>query len=260
MTPPDTFTGQRPIALVTGAARRVGRAIATELASRGCDLVIHANTSLDEARDTLQACLARGGAGAHAAIWASDLSESHALPAAAETLARTLPRLDVLVHNASVYAPSPLADVTPERALGDFAVNALAPLLLSKAFAPLLRSSPLGSGGAIVALADIHVLGRPRRDFVTYAMAKAALVQMVECLARDLAPTVRVNAVAPGVVAWPEQGYESDPSMQEAYLRRVPLARPGTPADTAKAVAFLALDAAYTTGTVLRLDGGRWLT
>jgi len=257
MSTPDSFSGQRPVALVTGAARRVGRAIATELALRGCDVVIHANTSLDEAQETLDACRSRG---ARALIWACDLAQSNALPAAAGELARSLPRLDVLVHNASVYGPSPLAEVTPERALADFAVNALAPLLLSKVFAPLLRSSPLASGGAIVALADIHVLGRPRRDFVSYAMAKAALVQMVECLARDLAPSVRVNAVAPGVVAWPEHGYESDPSMQEAYLRRVPLARPGTPADTAKAVVFLALDAAYTTGTVLRLDGGRWLT
>lgn len=253
----STFSGKRPVALITGAARRVGRVIALELAARGCDIVVHANTSLDEARQTADACRTRGGS---ATVWAADLGDTPALAHAAADLARQLPRLDVLVHNASAYAPSPLAEITPERALADFSVNALAPLILSKAFALLLTSCPLVSGGSIVAMADIHVLGRPRKDFVSYSMSKAALVQMVECLARDLAPKVRVNAVAPGVVAWPEQGYESDSSMQEAYLRRVPLARSGTPEDTAKAVAFLALDAAYTTGHILRLDGGRWLT
>jgi pteridine reductase len=164
------------------------------------------------------------------------------------------------VHNASSYTPSPLASLTAEHALSHFRINALAPLLLSRLLAPALSASALPGGGSIVALTDIHALGRPRRDFAAYAMSKAALGQMIESLARDLAPRVRVNAVAPGVVAFPDDGPEASPDLQAAYLARVPLARAGTPAEAAKAVAFLALDAHYTTGATLRLDGGRWLT
>jgi pteridine reductase len=91
-------------------------------------------------------------------------------------------------------------------------------------------------------------------------MTKAALTHMVECLARDLAPHVRVNGVAPGVVDWPAAGPETDPAMQARYLARTPLARPGTPEDAAKAVAWLALEATYATGQIVRVDGGRWLT
>jgi pteridine reductase len=108
-------------------------------------------------------------------------------------------------------------------------------------------------------MCDIHAGDRPRRNFVAYNMSKAALEQMVRTLALDLAPKVRVNAVAPGAVAFPESGYESDPAMQERYLRRVPLQRVGTVDEAAEAVRWLALDATYTTGLVVRVDGGRWL-
>jgi pteridine reductase len=103
-------------------------------------------------------------------------------------------------------------------------------------------------------------MGRPRKDFAAYAMSKAALVEMVHCLARDLAPQVRVNAIAPGVIAWPEAGYESDPIDQAKYVRRIPLGRAGTPEDAAKVVRWLAFEATYITGEVIRVDGGRWLT
>ncbi len=114
-------------------------------------------------------------------------------------------------------------------------------------------------GGAVVAMADIHAMGLPRPAFSAYAMSKAALVEMVRSLARELAPRVRVNGVAPGVVAWPEQGYESESGAQAAYLKRVPLARAGAPEEAAAAVAWLAMDATYVTGQILRLDGGRSL-
>src|SRR5690606_24154298 len=176
-----------------------------------------------------------------------------------ETLARELARVDVLVHNASVYNPTPLKDLTPEEGLRHYRVNALAPALLSAALADRLRASPLPTGGAIVAMCDMHTLGRPRKDFAAYSMSKAALAELVRTLARDLAPRVRVNGVAPGVVAWPEEGHESDVASQEAYVRRVPLRRAGTPADAARTVRWLALEAAYVTGEIVRLDGGRWL-
>lgn len=254
-TLPGTPRGDRPVALVTGAARRVGRAILLELARRGCDVLLHHHTSDADALATANQARALGVA-AH--LVRADLSTDAGIARIVEDTLR-LPRLDILVHSASIYGPTPTASVTADELLEHFRVNALAPLILSTRLAPMLRRSTLPGGGAIVAMSDIHVLGRPRKDFTAYSMSKAALTQMVECLARDLAPAVRVNALAPGVVAFPDAGYESDAAMQAAYLSRVPLARAGTPEDAASAVAFLALDAGYVTGTTLRLDGGRWL-
>ncbi|HBS29901.1 MAG TPA: pteridine reductase, partial [Phycisphaerales bacterium] len=191
---------------------------------------------------------------------ALDLDDPDAVDAYARAGARDWPRLDILVHNASSYAPSPPDGPTAPDALGHYRVNALSPLLLSTALAPLLRASALPGGGAIVAMCDIHALGRPRPGFVAYEMSKAALGAMVSALARELAPRVRVNAVAPGVVAFPDSGADSDPAMQARYLSRVPLARAGTPEDAAEAVRWLALDARYTTGQIIRVDGGRWVT
>jgi pteridine reductase len=108
-------------------------------------------------------------------------------------------------------------------------------------------------------MVDMHALGRPRMGMSAYAMSKAALVEMVRSLARELAPAVRVNGVAPGVVAWPESGYEADRAMQQRYLERVPMKRAGTPEDAAGAVRWLALEAPYVTGEIIRVDGGRWL-
>jgi pteridine reductase len=245
---------ERPVALITGGARRVGRAIATRLAEAGCDLVLTYRTSDTEA-SSAKADLER--LGAKVTLAELDLDDLGVVESFGTSLATQLPRLDVLVHNASIYKPTPLAEISAESAMRFYRVNALAPLLLSRALAPKLGANE--APGAIVAMADMHVLGRPRVGFAEYAMSKAALVEMVRTLARELAPKVRVNAVAPGVVAFPEHGYESDPEAQAAYVRRVPLARAGTPEDAAEAVKWLALDATYVTGEVIRLDGGRWL-
>lgn len=254
----------RPAALITGAVKRVGLATARELArawqpSGGCRLIITYRSSEDEAR---AAAAELGSLGAEVQFERADFESEAAVGSLAERLSRTLPRLDVLVHNASTYIPTPLASLTAQQALAAYRVNALAPLLLSTRLAPLLGRSPLPGGGAIVAMCDIHALGEhglPRPDFIAYGMSKAALAEMVRSLARELAPKVRVNGVAPGVVAWPEKGYESDEAMQKAYLSRVPLGRAGTPEDAAGAVRWLALEAAYVTGEIVRVDGGRSL-
>lgn len=238
----------RPRVLITGGARRVGRAIAEAFADAGCDLVLTYRSSRDEAEE------ARSTLSTHVTLMPLDLDDLDAVEALGGDLVTD--RLDIVVHNASIYAPTPLADVSAVSAMKAYRINALAPLLLSRTLAPALRRSPLGS---IVAMADMHVLGRPRIGFSEYAMSKAALVEMVRSLARELAPDVRVNAVAPGVVAFPESGYESDDATQQAYLRRVPLARTGTPRDAAAMVRWLALEATYVTGEIIRLDGGRWL-
>jgi pteridine reductase len=253
---PLAFSGERPIALVTGGARRVGRAICLALASRGLDILLTFNASEDDAERTLIEARTHG---VDARAVSLDLAEPQAVQAWATSAARLLPRLDVLIHNASTYEPSPTRALDAERAARQHRVNALSPLVLSAALADRLAESTRPGRGAIVAMLDIHAGEHPRPDHAAYAMSKAALWAMVRSLAVDLAPAVRVNAVAPGVVAWPETGPDADPDMQARYLARVPLGRQGDPEDAARAVAFLALDATYTTGHVLTVDGGRSL-
>ncbi|MFA6045922.1 MAG: SDR family oxidoreductase [Phycisphaerales bacterium] len=254
---PKPANTTRPLALITGAARRVGRAVALELARKGCDVLFTFNASEE---DAISLAKELAGLGATASFFRLDLADSDGVEAFASERAETLKRLDILVHNASVYDPSPLTDVTPDAAITQYRINALAPLILTARLAPLLQASVLPGGGAVVAMVDIHSMGRPRKDFAAYSMSKAALAEMVQCLARDMAPHVRVNGVAPGVVAWPESGEESDPDAQRKYTRRIPLERAGTPEDAAQAVRWLALEAGYVTGEIVRVDGGRWLT
>lgn len=246
----------RPAALVSGGAKRVGRAIALELARAGCDVWITYHRSAEEAREVDAALRAAGSKGGVIELALDDLAR---VEREGDRLAKALSRLDILVHNASTYEPSPLGEVDAARAMRDYAVNAAAPLLLSARLAPLLSQSEMAGGGAIVAMCDLHAMGRPRKGFASYSMSKAALEEMVRSLARDLAPRVRVNGVAPGVVAWPEQGAEASDEEQKKYLSRVPLGRAGTVEDAAKTVRWLAMEATYVTGEVVRLDGGRWL-
>jgi len=250
------FTARRPIALVTGGARRVGRAICLELARHGCDILLSRNTGAAAAED---AAASIATLGVEARVAPLDLADPAAAAAWAGDLARELPRLDILVHNASTYEPSPVGALDLAQATRQMRVNALAPLGLSAALAPLLSRSALAGGGAIVAMLDIHAEGLPRADHAAYAMSKAALGALVRSLALDLAPAVRVNGVAPGVVQWPAHGRDADSDVQRRYLSRVPMGRAGTPEEAARAVAFLALEATYTTGEVLRVDGGRSL-
>ncbi|MEO1007796.1 MAG: SDR family oxidoreductase [Planctomycetota bacterium] len=256
----------RPVALITGGARRVGRAIALELARAGLDCVLTYRSSKDEAEALAGELRGRHAARVHLAR--VDMAEPDAAADACVEAADAAGRLDVLVHNASVYAPFPLGHqdgldgawpLDAEHVMRMYAVNAAAPLLITARLADRLMASSMPGGGAVVCMADMHVLGRPRSRFNAYSMSKAALVEMTRSLARDLAPHARINAVAPGVIAWPEDGYESDSAGQERYMARVPLARTGTPEDAAGLVRWLALEATYVTGEVVRLDGGRWL-
>lgn len=253
----ESFTGDRPIAIVTGCARRVGRATALALARAGCDILGTYNASADDAGSLGREVEALGGAFVAQRLALDDPTGAGELAA---RWCAVLPRLDVLIHNASAYAPTPIDQITQADAERFHRINAISPLLLCAACAPALRESTMPGGGAIVAMSDIHAIGRPRRSHIAYAMSKAALTEMVRSLAIELAPRVRVNAVAPGVVAFPESGYESDAQMQAKYLRRVPLGRAGTVEEAAEAVRWLALGATYTTGQILRVDGGRWLT
>ncbi len=241
---------------MTGGARRVGRAICLALARGGCDIVLTSRKGANDAATTVRAVEAQG---ARARAYALDLEEAAGVEGFARNLLASLPRVDVVVHNASVYEPTPMESLRAADALRHFRVNALGPLILTRELAPTLARSPLKGGGAVVCLCDIHASDRPRKGYAAYAMSKAALEQMVRVLAVELSPGIRVNGVAPGVVAFPDDGPESEPEMQRSYLKRVPLSRPGTPEEAAEAVRWLALEATYTTGEVLRVDGGRWV-
>ena len=244
-----------PVALVTGAARRIGAAIARRLHADGHDLALHYRASADEVEALATELDARRPGSA--LVLQADLADFDRLP---ELVARTIGRfgrLDALVNNASSFFPTRFGTTTPMQWDALFAANARAPFFLSQAAAPHLKATH----GAIVNLVDIYA-ERPLRDHAAYAMSKAALLHMTRALALELAPEVRVNAVAPGAILWPEPGQDGDgkdDAAKAAMLARTPLGRIGTPEEVAEAVRWLLRDATYTTGQVLRLDGGRLL-
>lgn len=239
-----------PVALVTGAARRIGAAIARRLHAAGYDLALHCRRSREELAQ-LAGELERARPGSVLTLRA-DLAEFDRLP---ELVAHTLGRfgrLDALVNNASAFYPTPLGTTTPAQWDELFASNARAPFFLAQAAAPHLRVAR----GAIVNLTDLYA-DRPLRQHTVYCMAKAALAMLTRSLAVELAPEVRVNAVAPGAILWPED--EGNTEAQKAMLARTPLGRTGTPEEVAEAVRWLLQDAHYSTGQTLLLDGGRTL-
>jgi pteridine reductase len=240
----------RPVALITGAAKRVGAAIARSLHAAGYDLALHYRRSRDEMQ-ALCAELEGARAGSTLAI-AADLADVDGLPRIVETCTARFGRLDALVNNASAFFPTPIGTISAQQWDDLFASNARAPLFLAQAAAPALRAAH----GSIVNLIDIYA-ERPMPRHPVYSMAKAALAMLTLALAKELAPEVRVNAVAPGAVLWPESG---KPAADQAELiARTPLQRAGSPQDVATAVLFLVRDATFTTGQTLRVDGGRSL-
>jgi pteridine reductase len=241
----------RPVALITGAGRRVGAVIAHTLHGAGYDLALHYRHSAGEAA-ALADALERQRAGS-TLLLQGELADIAALPTLVESLLAHYGRLDALVNNASAFYPTPVGDATPAQWNELFASNAQAPFFLSQAAVPALRKAR----GGIVNLLDIYA-ERPLANHPLYCMAKAALAAMTRSLALDLAPQVRVNGVAPGAVLWPSDGKAYDD--QQALLARTPMQRSGTPEDVAGAVLWLLRDAPFVTGQVLRVDGGRTLS
>ncbi len=248
--PPEQNPKARQVALITGAARRIGASIAGHLHARGLQVLIHCRASR-QAADALAAKLNARRADS-AQVVCADLADLQALRQLAGNIAERNGRLDVLVHNASQFYPTPLASATPEDWTALMDSNARGALFLTQQLESLLRESQ----GSIVSIVDIHV-DRPLKEHTVYCMAKSALQTMTRSLAKELAPEVRVNGVAPGAILWPEQGLSE--RAQATILERIPLQRSGSPDDIAAAVAFLALDAPYITGQILAVDGGRSL-
>jgi pteridine reductase len=246
MTDPLPLSGQT--ALVTGAARRVGAQIARSLHAAGANIMLHCHRSLPEAQ-RLAAQLEQARAGS-AAVSVTDLRDTAALPGLIAGTCDRFGALDLLINNASSFYPTPIGQITLAQWNDLIGTNLQAPLFLAQAAAPELRRR----GGSLLNIVDIHGL-RPLREHAVYSAAKAGLIMLTRALARELAPQVRVNAIAPGAVMWPEQGL--DEARRDRIRAQTPLQRPGTPEDIARAVLFFATQAPFVTGQVLAVDGGR---
>jgi pteridine reductase len=237
------------VVLITGGAKRVGAAISRRLHAEGANLMLHYRASAGEAR-LLQAELNHARPGSVALIQA-DLLDIAKLPSLVEQTVATFGRLDALINNASSFFATPIGEITPALWEDLIGTNLRAPTFLSQAAAlPLKRSQ-----GSIVNITDIHA-ERPLKGYVIYSLAKAGLSGLTRSLARELAPEVRVNAVAPGPILWPDDD-QFDELSRQRIVSHTPLKREGTPDDVARAVRFLLMDAPYVTGATIAVDGGR---
>lgn len=265
-------------ALVTGGAKRVGRAIVLALARAGCDLAVHYRSSHSEAEETETAVSALGR---RAVLIQGDLNDASAWPAVIERVVARLGRLDILVNNAALFDPAsavaaesadasadsfqPLpeprasARATRQSTLTNFdsaewdrmlRVNTVAPAALAHYARPHLSAH---GSGRIINLCDISA-NRPWPDYLAYCASKAALLSLTKSLARAYAPTITVNAVSPGIAVFPD---EYPAALREKLVARVPLAREGTPEEIARLVRFLVESGDYITGQIISIDGGR---
>jgi len=237
------------VVLITGGAKRVGATICRRLHRAGASIMLHFRASAGEAR-LLQAELKHVRAHSVALIQA-DLLDVAKLPSLVEQTVQTFGRLDALVNNASTFYQTAIGEIGMEDWNDLIGANLQAPLFLSQAAAPALKKSQ----GAIVNITDIHA-ERPLKSYVVYSVAKAGLVGLTRSLARELAPDVRVNAVAPGPILWPDEEV-FDELARQRIISHTPLKREGTPDDIAKAVQYLLSDAPYVTGETINVDGGR---
>ena len=235
--------------LVTGGGKRLGAAVCRRLHAAGANLMLHYRASAGEAR-LLQAELNHLRADSVALIQA-DLLDHSKLPSLVEQTVIRFGQLDALVNNASSFFPTPVGEITAADWEDLVGTNLRAPLFLSQAAAPVLKKTQ----GAIVNITDIHA-DRPLKNYVIYSVAKAGLVGLTRSLARELAPDVRVNAVAPGPILWPDEE-QFDELARQRIISHTPLRREGVPEDVAKAVHFLLADASYVTGETINVDGGR---
>jgi len=246
MSTPD-LTGRT--VLITGAARRIGAAVARGLHAAGANLAVHFHRSAAPAEQLVgelnkarpRSALAMGG----------DLLDDHTPGNLVRQVVHAFGRLDILINNASTFYPTPLGSITAREWNDLMGTNLRAPLFLSQAAAPELRKHR----GSIVNMIDIHAL-RPLPHHPVYSSAKAGLAMLTRSLARELAPDVRVNGIAPGPILWPEGG-EMSADLKEEIISKTLLKRTGSPEDIVRTLMFFVADAPYVTGQILAVDGGR---
>jgi pteridine reductase len=242
----NSLTGK--VALVTGAAHRIGAQITRTLHRAGMDLVLHYRNSVEKANALAEELEQERPFSV--LLLQADLSDTASFPGLIDKVHSWHDRLDVLVNNASSFYPTPVEETSEEQWNDLMGSNLKAPYFLAQAAAPLLREQ----AGTIVNMVDIHA-ERPLKEYPVYSMAKAANAMMVKALARELGPEIRVNGVAPGSILWPEGGMEKEE--KKKILGRTALKRLGSPEDIARTILFLIQDADYITGQIIAVDGGR---
>jgi pteridine reductase len=236
-----------PTAVVTGAGIRIGKAIALALAEVGYDLALHVHRSTEGADEVAAKARALGRS---ATVYRADLGSPSELDAFAATLRQAHPAIDVLVNNAGIYERVAFEDITREQYHRMMGINLEAPFFLTQALLPALRATPQP---LVVNITDIGA-ERAEPHYAHYSASKAGLLHLTRALAVELAPQVRVNAVSPGTIVFPES---FDEATRKAHLARVPLGRIGTAEDIARVVVFLAHEAPYISGQVIAVDGAR---
>lgn len=235
--------------LITGAAQRIGAVIVRDLHAQGMDVIIHYHNSATQAQSLAEELNAdRTGS---ACFIQADLLDDSDRNSLIRDACNFKNRLDVLINNASSFYPTALEDATIKQWDELVGINMKAPFFLSQQAAPYLRACT----GCIVNITDIHAV-RPLKGHPVYSAAKAGMKMLTQALAKELGPEVRVNAVSPGAILWPQT---MDDDRRKQILNKTTLKRQGCPEDVAKAVRFLINDADYMTGQVLTIDGGRTL-
>lgn len=239
---------QDTVALITGGAKRLGASIARALHNEGANIVIHYRNSQAAAAELVQELNLQRAHSAQAL--AADLLNIRELSPLIDQTVELFGRLDLLVNNASAFYATPMGTITEHHWDELVGSNLKAPLFLAQAAAPHLRRTQ----GLILNMVDIHAQ-RPLPEHCVYSVAKAGLVALTKSLARELGPEIRVNAIAPGPVLWPELDISS--TLKAEIISKTVLKRPGSPQDVARAAVFFAKDAPYVTGQILAIDGGR---
>jgi pteridine reductase len=248
---PDS-KAESKVVLITGAGKRVGAVIAQQCHQLGMRLAIHYRESADQA---LALCEGFNQQRPHSAIaLQADLRDTDTLAALVSKVITEWGHLDVLINNASSFYPTPLAKITPVIWEDIIASNLKGPFFLSQIATPYLKERK----GCIINLVDIQAQ-RPLKNYSIYCIAKAGLVMLTKSLAKELGPDIRVNAIAPGIVLWPDDETEFNPELRKKIIGRNALKRAGTPQDIAHTAIFLMNHANFITGQIIAVDGGRSL-
>ncbi len=246
------------VALITGAAKRIGAEIARHLHAAGFNVIVHYNHSAKAARDLIDDLNSERENSATGI--AADLNDHTQVISLAQQSATHWQRLDLLVNNASSFFPTPIGEASTEDWDSLINSNLKAPFFLAQALAPHLKLAH----GCIINIADIYAQ-RPLKKHSIYSIAKAGNIMLTKSLAQELAPEVRVNGIAPGAILWPEDHYKKTEEQlsdenKEKMLSQIPLLQRGQVQDIARTILFLAKDAPYITGQIITVDGGRTLT
>jgi pteridine reductase len=240
------------VALITGGARRIGAEIANLLHASGINIIVHYHQSGKEAERLCQ--LLNEKRANSAALLQADLTATEILEGLIQKAVNVWGRLDILVNNAARFYKTPMQNTTITAWNDLLDSNLKAPFFLSQAAAPYLAQQT----GCIINVADIHG-ERPMRDYSVYCISKAGIIMLTQCLAKELSPSVRVNAISPGQIIWPEGENQLTPDTKNTLVERIALKRIGSACEIAKAALFLVDNADYITGHVLVVDGGRSL-